>query len=237
MKDLFLADAHLGMPEDANYQRLLRFLDKQGDELRSLFLLGDMFEFWSNFRTPPAPYRPLVASLEGLAKRGVRVYWVEGNHDFHLRRYFADREGFWILPDGGLVDLGTSKVYVAHGDLVDPHNTSYLRLRRILRSWPLALLTGTLPIPILEKIAARMSHESKKVRRTYDRSEELAPLLEAHARRHLAEGADAVITGHYHTPMQRSWEDGTMIALGDWIHDYSYVEHRDGVFTLLRYSE
>jgi len=237
MKDLFLADAHLGHPDDDNYRRLLRFLDEQRGELRTLVLLGDIFEFWSNFRTPPTPYRPLIEALERLAQRGTRIYWVEGNHDFHLRRYFEKQLGFRVLPDGGYVDLVASRVYVAHGDLVDPHNRSYLRLRRILRSRPLALLTGILPVTLLERIAARMSRESKKVRRTYNRLEELVPLLEDHARRHLKPGVSAVITGHYHSPFQSQVEGGVMIALGDWLHDFSYAEHRDGIFTLRRYAE
>lgn len=232
MRDIFLADAHLGIPTDDNYRRLIDFLTGLQGEVRTLFLLGDIFEFWSNFRQAPQSYQPLVDVLESLAAQGCEIVWVEGNHDFHLERYFGRRERFRILPDGGSHELDGQTVYVAHGDLVDPANHSYLRLRRVLRSSLIALITGVVPISLLERIAARMSRASKKRRRSYDRQAELTPLLEKHAAKHIADGARAVITGHYHTPLCKQLSGGTMIALGDWIHDYSYAEHHNGTFTL-----
>jgi len=232
MTDIFLADAHLGRPDDQNYQYLMTFLGNLKGNIRTLFLLGDIFEFWGNFKRPPHAYQPLVTLLEELAELGAQIVWVEGNHDFHLQRYFGRHKNFRILPDGGMVELGDTSVYVAHGDLVDLDNHSYLRLRRILRSPLIALFSGFLPLALLDYIAARMKHESKKRRRSYDRQAELLPLLNKHATRHLNAGAAAVITGHYHTPLCRQLDGGTMIALGDWIHDFSYAEHHDGVFTL-----
>jgi len=236
MKDLFLADAHLGAPDDLNYQRLMDFLGTIQGEVRTLFLLGDIFEFWGNYNRPPRAYRPLAKRLEEIAAHGTQIVWVEGNHDFHLQRYFGRRAGFRVLPDGGTVELDGRPVYIAHGDLVDPDNHSYLRLRRWLRSPLTALLTGILPLALLDLIALLMSRESKKRRHRYDRQNELIPLLEKHARDHFARGATAVVTGHYHTPLYRELEGGTMIALGDWIHDFSYAEHEDGVFTLKQFS-
>jgi len=235
MKDIFLADAHLVAPDDLNYQRLMGFLNSLKGNVRTLFLLGDIFEFWGNFNHPPRAYQPLTARLEELVAHGAQIVWVEGNHDFHLQRYFGRRPGFRILPDGGMVDLGHDSVYIAHGDLVDPDNLNYLRLRRLLRSSFLAFLTGTLPQTLLDRIAARMSRESKKRRRSYDRQKELLPLLEQHAIRHLKSGAAAVVTGHYHMPLFRKIGAGTLIALGDWIDDFSYAEHDNGVFELKRY--
>ena len=237
MRDIIIADAHLGTPNDLNYQRLLAFLKSLEGEVDTLVLLGDLFEFWSNFRTVPPSYRPLVQQLEEMSRSGTEIVWVEGNHDFHLKRYFGKQPNFRILPDGGMIHLGETPVYVAHGDLVDPHNSGYLRLRGILRSRFVAILTGFLPIPLLEKIATRMSRESKKRRRSYNRQAELEPLLEGHAAPWLARGAKAVVTGHYHTPIHKQLEQGDIISLGDWIHDFSYAEHRNGHLELRTFTD
>jgi len=237
MMDIFLADAHLGSPGDPNYQRLLEFLKSIRGEVRQLFLLGDLFEFWGNFSRPPRAYRPLVDMLDLLAADGVQITWVEGNHDFHLQRFFGRRQGYRVLPDGGYIALDGKTVYIAHGDLVDTQNLAYLKLRRFLRSPFAAFLARLLPLAVLDRIASRMSHESKSRRLTYDRPADLLPMLEQHASTHFASGADAVITGHYHTPLVSSHGDGVMIALGDWMQDFSYVEYRAGVFILKSYSD
>jgi UDP-2,3-diacylglucosamine hydrolase len=235
MKDIFLADAHLGSPDDPNYRYLLDFLDGLCGEVRNLFLLGDLFEFWSNFKHAPTNYHPVLETLDKLIAAGANITWVEGNHDFHLQRYFGKRTGYRILPDGGKVELDGKQIYIGHGDLVDRNNHNYLKLRKVLRSGVIAWLTGILPLSVLDKIAARMSNESKKRRRTYDRRAELAPMLEAHAERMIEDGVSAVFTGHYHTPMEKNLPGGVMIALGDWIHDYSYAVHEDGNFSLKSY--
>ena len=236
MKDIFLADAHLGTPNQINYQHLLHFLGSLEGQVRRLFLLGDIFEFWSNFSKVPSTYKPLVEVLERLAAQGCHITWVEGNHDFHLHRYFGRQRNFDILPDGGEVQVDDKVVFIAHGDLADPGNQSYLRLRRILRSPLVAFLTGILPVSLLETIASKMSQESKRRRRSYQEQEELIPLLEKYALPYLDQGAAAVITGHYHTPLYREFDQGVMIALGDWMRDYSYVEHDNGRFMLKSYT-
>jgi len=57
------------------------------------------------------------------------------------------------------------------------------------------------------------------------------PLLQLHAQRRFSEGCSAVVSGHFHCPCLETGE-GTMVALGDWISQYSYATLEDGVFSL-----
>ena len=90
-RDIFLADAHLLHPQQDNYQRLLGFLGAQRGQLRTLYILGDLFEFWVGYRHLIfAPYVPLLNALGDLQQAGTEIVYVEGNHDFHLGPYFRD---------------------------------------------------------------------------------------------------------------------------------------------------
>lgn len=234
MKDIFLADAHLSDPDATNYARLLDFFADLQGEARTLFLLGDIFEFWIGYRhTVFAPYVPVLEALRRLRQSGTEIVYVEGNHDFHLGHYFEQVLGCRVLPDGGEIVLEQYKIFLAHGDLVDPSDTGYRRLRKVLRSRPMRWLKGAIPPDLAWKIAVWAGQQSRK---RHDAERRLPEdLLLAHAREHFADGCDAVITGHFHLPWMRQDAEGTVIALGDWIDQYSYGIFEDGTFRLASY--
>jgi UDP-2,3-diacylglucosamine hydrolase len=233
MRDIFIADAHLVDPEDPNYRRLLSFFEEQRGRIRTLFLLGDIFEFWMGYRhTVFAPYVPLLEALRRLRESGTEIVYVEGNHDFHMGPYFENVLGCRILPDGGPIDLDGRKVFIGHGDLVNPDDRGYRVLRRFLRSRTLRRLKNLIPPDwawAIARWAGRRSRGSSSERR--------APvdMLMAHARELFAEGYCAVVTGHFHEPSLTETESGTMVALGDWIERYSYAVFENGRFELRSY--
>ncbi|RMF45398.1 MAG: UDP-2,3-diacylglucosamine diphosphatase [Deltaproteobacteria bacterium] len=237
MKDLFIADAHLLEPEDANYRDLLAFLGAQADQIRNLVILGDLFEFWiGSDRTVPGRYRPLLTLLEELHRRGVRLTYVEGNHDFHLGPFFRDRLECRILPDGGSIELDGLRIHLAHGDLVDPTDTGYRLWRALVRSRAVRLLAGLAPQHLTWNIARALSRRSRK-RRAGKPEFDPTELLKGYARRQLAAGHDLVVTGHYHHPMQIDFEQGRLVALGDWIGGRSYAVLEDGELKLLDWRD
>ncbi|MDT8440313.1 MAG: UDP-2,3-diacylglucosamine diphosphatase [Desulfuromonadales bacterium] len=235
MRALFLADAHLRRPTDANYRALLDLLDKQCGRLDLLVLLGDLFEFWAGDRKVlHASYQPLLAALERLTGSGTRLICVEGNHDFDLGRHFRDRLGARVLADGGSIELDGQQVFLAHGDLANPDDRGYLLLRRLLRSAPLRLLIRHLPIDLVLAIAMHSSRQSRARRNERGRQERVRRLLTAYADPILAAGHDLVVTGHFHLPLRLQLPHGELIALGDWIAQYSFLSYTDGRFELQR---
>ncbi len=130
MKAIFLADAHLRHPQDNNYQLLLDFLDQQ-KELDALFLLGDIFEFWIGYKHLAfTTYIPLLEQLRRLSESGTKLFFVEGNHDFHLGSYFTETLNCTVIPDQQQVDWDGLKIMISHGDLLNPD-----RYYRYLRSF------------------------------------------------------------------------------------------------------
>jgi len=236
MKDIFIADAHLRYPEDENYQRLLQFLDEQGDDLRTLYLLGDIFEFWVGYRhTVFAPYVPLLASLQRLSQRGVKMVFVEGNHDFRVGPYISETLGCQVLPDGGALQLDEQRLFVCHGDLLNPNDRGYRVLRRVLRSGLLGGLIKLLPPDWTWEIARWASRQSQQHRVKKDQTWSPHELFASFAEERFAEGFGVVVSGHFHTPWRMETDKGLFIALGDWISQYSYLVYSNGEFSLRTY--
>jgi len=232
MKDLFLADAHLHDPSDENYRCLLDFLAAEEGEIRTLYLLGDLFDFWvGDPRGVYPPYQPLLAALQRLHAGGTRIVYVEGNHDFLLGPRFSAPLRATILPSGGIVDCDGLRVRIDHGDLLNPDDRAYRCWRALIRSRLARLAYALAPARLTWTVAAALSRRSKRRhgrRRTWDPRQ----LIRTHAARHFAEGCDVVVTGHFHTPFLERDGAHTVVALGDWIHQYSYAVCENGQFSL-----
>jgi UDP-2,3-diacylglucosamine hydrolase len=236
MRVVFVADAHLLQPTDANYRALLAFLAEQRGRTDILVLLGDICEFLvGGPATLPPAYLPLFSALRQLQGSGTQLIYVEGNHDFHLAPCFRNRFPCRVLPDGGVLDIDGRRVLLVHGDLANPADRGYRLLRTLLRSSAVRLLVRTLPPAWIWRIAERASQASRCSRHDKSRRWPARDILLPYARTCLAEGYQAVVTGHFHQPFQERVGDGELIALGDWITQYSYAVWEDGGFRLEHY--
>lgn len=235
MRAVFLADAHLRDPADDNYRKLLAFLAEQEGRTDLLALLGDICEFLVGYPHGVFPaYRPLIDALARLQRSGTRLIYVEGNHDFHLAPFFDRHLPCQVWPDGGVIELDGRRVLLVHGDLADPSDRGYRILRGGLRSAPLRLLLRLLPPAWTWRIAARAGRASRCRNRVHP-PRPARELLIAYARRELAAGCQAMVSGHYHQPFHTLLAEGELISLGDWITQYSYAVWEDGTFRLENY--
>jgi UDP-2,3-diacylglucosamine hydrolase len=236
MQDLFIADAHLRDPNDANYRRLLEFLSGKIGQVRTLYLLGDIFEFCLGYRhVVYVAHVPLFCCLERMRQAGTRIVYVEGNHDFNLGDYFAADIGCTVLPDGGMVEIDGLQVYLAHGDLTDASDRGYRLLRSFFRSRLIRFLSGWIHPDRIRSIGDWSGKNSAGKKRPARPVAEIKAILLESAERAFAAGASVVVVGHYHTPLCEKTENGTLIALGDWIENSSYAVCEDGLFRLEEY--
>jgi UDP-2,3-diacylglucosamine hydrolase len=233
MKDVFLADAHLRDPGDENYRRLLTFLEGLRGKTRTLYLLGDIFEFWIGYRHAVfSAYVPVLEALRRLREDGTDLVFVEGNHDFNMGPYFEQILGCRVIADDAAVDVDGLRIYLAHGDLADPADSGYRLLRRLLHS-RFTLFLARLVTPDLPWAISRwMGRQSRKQYGTRSLRRQPEELILAHARRRFSEGHQAVVTGHFHHSLFLADPAGTVVALGDWIDQYSYAVLEDGAFRL-----
>ncbi len=232
MKAIFLADAHLRNVQDTNYQVLLEFLNQQKD-LDALFLLGDIFEFWYGYENVVfSAYVPILETLRRLSAAGTRIVFVEGNHDFNIGPYFSQELNCRIMTEPGIIEWDGLTMLLCHGDQLkrDPF---YALLRAFWRSHPLKWLSWLVSPDLVWRFGIWLSNKSDKHKadRTHH---DPTPHLTEEAKKQQGR-IQALICGHYHYPLETEFQSVRIVALGDWIHQFSYLEILDGQFELKSY--
>lgn len=238
MRTIFIADAHLRHKDDRNYRLLMDFLAGLRGTADTLYILGDLFEFWIGYRQVPfTHYLPLLDLLRELTASGVRLVYLEGNHDFHLGPFFTETLGATVHPGPVEVELGGKRVYLCHGDEVNRQDYPYRLLRFILHNRLTRAAVPLVPPAVASWIAERMARESKKQHGERRQRWDYAALLRAFAAERFREGADVVISGHFHLPLLESSGGKTLLSLGDWLTHFTYGEWADGTFSLKGYRD
>ncbi|MBW1646230.1 MAG: UDP-2,3-diacylglucosamine diphosphatase [Deltaproteobacteria bacterium] len=235
MKAIFLADAHLRHPDDDNYRRLEAFLRQLPADVDNLFVLGDFFDFW--FGYPAAvfsAYVPILAALEQLARRGVQLYFLAGNHEVNLGPYFPLRLRAHTGDHHLSVNLDHQLVYLAHGDLLDDRQLWYRRWRRLLKSAAMNRLLRAVPPSVAWNIAGRLSAGSRQAGQT---AAGIPDHLDDSLKTIFQTGHQAAVIAHFHQAGEKRIEcqgrQFPVYFLGDWLTDFSYLELSDGRFRLL----
>lgn len=236
MRKIFIADAHLRAPEDANYRTLLRFLDTLPSDTDTLYLLGDIFEFWvgSPERVNPQ-YQPLLVGLKKVRGRGVRIVYFEGNHDFHLSRFFEEQLQAEVYREGARLELAGEPVYLCHGDQINRADWRYRVLRGVLHGPLVAALVPFVPDPLKDRIASAMAGRSRRQHQSRRDRWDYPSLLRRFAAERCRAGYRVVVTGHFHHPLFERHDGCVLLALGDWITQFSYGQWLDGEFSLRQF--
>ncbi len=231
MKDwLFISDAHLSEHDRLRQERLIAFLEQNRSELSCLVILGDLFEFWFGFPGYVDPaYRPICDTLHSLAREGVRLIYLEGNHDFSMGSYFKDVLGCEVHPHSHLLELEGKKVFLSHGDGVYPGDVGYRLFRRLLKNRLVYTLIRMLGPVRSQKLKVFLSHREWMHRPTLP-GEEKGMSEEGFVREQFARGADVVVLGHSHVPCQKTFvlQDRTCyyFNVGDWVEHDSFLRFR-----------
>jgi UDP-2,3-diacylglucosamine hydrolase len=240
MRRVFIADAHLQKPEDDNYRYLLRFLSELQGTTKSLFILGDLFEFWiGNSKKIYPHYYPVLHILQELSASGTEIFYFEGNHDFHLDRFFMENIQAKVYPNPTVLELDGKRAYICHGDQINSRDHGYRLLRFILHSRITKRLVPLIPAALAFRIAEHLSQRSKSKHGKRNSKWNYEELLKDFADEKFRDGCDAVISAHYHHPILFKKHNGrelSLMALGDWIYQYSYGEWIDGELSLRYYK-
>lgn len=127
MKNIyFISDAHLGsraIPHARQQERrLVRFLDEIKDKAQAVFMLGDMFDFWFEYRmVVPRGFTRFLGKVSELTDKGVEVHYFTGNHDIWCLDYLEKECGVILHRQPTTMELGDKAFYLGHGDgLGDP---------------------------------------------------------------------------------------------------------------------
>ena len=135
----FISDAHLGSRAIAHgrtqERRLVRFLDDIKDKAGAVYILGDLFDFWYEYKlVVPKGYTRLLGKLSELTDLGVEVHFFTGNHDIWCYDYFERECGMVIHREPLTIELGDQTFFLAHGDGLGDPDPKFRFIRTIFRN-------------------------------------------------------------------------------------------------------
>ncbi len=236
MSTFFVSDFHLGEPDPdrdrEKYRLFCRFLDRVGADLDHLLILGDLFDFWFEYRhLIPKRHLAILFRLRDLVVAGVRVTYVCGNHDFWIGDFMETELGFSVVRDELSIDSPQGRVLVLHGDGVAPSDWKYRMLKRVLRNRVNIALYRLFPSSAAYGLALTVSRRS----RGHTEQRPLDSFVEEYvdfARGKFAEGYFAVVCGHIHFPEIRRIGNNCYVNSGDWLSHFSFVRFDGSEFSL-----
>jgi UDP-2,3-diacylglucosamine hydrolase len=235
METLFLSDVHLGLgtrsEERAKEDRLLAFLEAARPSTEELYILGDLFDLWFEYRTViPKGFHRTLSAIQRYTDGGIPVNFLTGNHDFWMGDFFETELGVSVLTDPTEVTVQGKRVYLHHGDGLGLNDPGYRFIKPILRS----RLSIKLYRWLHPDIGVRLARGSSRSSRAYTSAKDFGEdegMIE-HATAKIAAGADVVVMGHRHVPVLRQIGTGVYVNLGDWITHNSYGCMAGGVMHL-----
>lgn len=241
----FASDFHLGSPNHNESRiredRIVRWLSMIEPTCSELFLMGDIFDFWFEYRTVvPKGYVRLFGKLASMSDAGIKIWFFKGNHDMWVEDYFTKEMGIEIVSDELVIERGGKSFYLHHGDGLGPGDANYRILRKIFRNPVCRWLFSILPPRIGLGIANGWSSKSRIVN---TRKEEVFmgeenEWLAIHSKEVLKkQHYDYFIYGHRHLPMIINLGNNSQyFNIGEWFGFNSYAVF-DGEELSLKYFE
>jgi UDP-2,3-diacylglucosamine hydrolase len=239
MRTIFLADAHLASPGDSNYRLLLRFLRELEGNAETLFIMGDLFDFWLGFPSQPfRQYDAVLDALLSLTRSGCRLVYFEGNHDFHLGSIFRDRLGAEIHTGPAVLQVQGRRLYLCHGDQINRADRGYRLLRRLLHNRPVAATVAHFPPSLAMLIKERLQHASRSSYQTKSARWDYRGIIRNFAGTVRDMECDGLVVGHFHLAFRETLDGPpfTILSLGDWMEQFTYGEMVDGELLLKTYQ-
>jgi UDP-2,3-diacylglucosamine hydrolase len=222
---VFLSDAHLNQ-DDRHSRAFVSFAEAAASGGVALFLLGDVFDLW--FGTPGLTFgfqRPIIERLRELRREGLRIYYVEGNRDFFLKK---DHEGttFDAVSEGEMrAAVGEKRLVLSHGDTVNRADFAYRFWKGISKNRISYGSVARLPSSVILPLADRIERKLRRSNRRYKGS---FPEREARdfSLRLFSQGVDFVVLGHFHQErLVRFSQDGAskvLAVLPAWREGWRY---------------
>ncbi len=217
----FVSDLHLRAERPDLVRRFAAFLaDTVAANVESLFILGDLFEYWIGDDDLADPFNADVCNLlRSAADMGTSLYFIAGNRDFLIGPRFAAAARMMLLDDAVKVGAHGTATLLLHGDTVCTDDLPYQEFRRMVRTaeWQQRFLAR----PLAER---RAEIENLRRRSTEAMRAKTAEIMDANpqaVRLTLTEhGCRRLIHGHTHRPGREEIDlptgRGERYVLSDW---------------------
>jgi UDP-2,3-diacylglucosamine hydrolase len=214
----------------------VRWLDTIKEDASELFLVGDVFDFWFEYkRAVPRGFMRFFGKLAELSDAGIKISMFKGNHDMWMFGYFKTELDVEIISDELIIERQGKLLYLHHGDGVGPGDEKYKLLKKVFRSdfcqWMFAMLHPSIGIGLALGWSNKSRLSVKKIERF--RGEQQEWLFNYSKELIQLQPFDYCIFGHRHLPLDLKLnEKSRYINLGEWINFNSYAVLENGEISL-----
>ena len=230
-KIYFASDQHLGAPTtETSFIREKKFvtwLDTVKQDAEAIFLLGDLFDFWFEYKTVvPKGFVRVLGKLAEIKDAGIPIHFFVGNHDLWMHDYFEKELNIPVYYAPKEFIINNKKFLIGHGDGLGPGDKGYKRMKKVftfpLFKWCFRWLHPDLGVAL----GQYMSVKNKLISGDEDATflgEENEWLVQYCKRKLTEKHYDYFIFGHRHLPLEIKLQANSMyVNLGDWIQYFTY---------------
>ncbi len=217
---LFISDLHLSEAIPRTVAAFEHFIRVTADQADSVFILGDLFEYWIGDDMLADPFVARMAALmHTLSERGIALYIMHGNRDFLMGKRFMKAAGAIWLPDPIAITAFGTRIALAHGDALCTEDRGYQVFRRFARNTLVQWLFLAWPFRWRRALAENMRKKSQA-----GRERPVSPRYDVTARGVAAlfrrSRAGTIVHGHTHRPARHQEPGGVRWVLPDWELDH-----------------
>ncbi len=231
-KIYFASDNHLGAPNGkaslAREKKFVAWLDTIKHDAAAIFLLGDLFDFWFEYKTVvPKGFTRTLGKLAEITDSGIPVYFFVGNHDLWMDDYFETELNIPVYHKPKDFKFNDTTFLIGHGDGLGPGDKGFKRMKKVFTNPVSKWFYRWLHPDIGVTLGNYLSRKNKLISGDEDVKflGEDNEWLVLYAKRKLTEKhRDYFIFGHRHLPMEIALTDkATYVNLGDWISYFTYA--------------
>lgn len=231
-KAYFASDQHFGAPNDLESRIrekcFIRWLDEIKPDCQYLFLLGDLFDFWFEYRqVVPRGFVRVLGKLAELSDSGIQIFFWTGNHDLWMRDYLEKEINATVFRDRKTFVINKTRFFIAHGDGLGPGDKGYKRMKKVFTNKIAQFLFYLLHPDFAVWLGITTSRKNKLISGDADVKflGEENEWLAIYSRKKLEmEHFDYFVFGHRHLPMQIDLgENSKYVNLGDWVDHFTYA--------------
>lgn len=244
-KVYFASDQHLGAPtQEASFPREKKFvswLNEVKKDADAIFILGDLFDFWFEYKTVvPKGFVRVLGKLAEIKDSGIPIYFFVGNHDLWMNDYFEKELNIPVYHSPQEFIINKKTFLIGHGDGLGPGDTGYKRMKKVftfpLFQWMFRWLHPDLGV----KLGQYMSVKNKLISGDEDAKflgEENEWLVQYCKKKLTEKQYDFFVFGHRHLPMEiELQENSKYINLGDWVSFFTYGVFKKTEFILTKFN-
>jgi len=218
-KHLFISDLHLAPERPDIIQLFIQFMNNQAAQAESLYILGDLVEYWLGDDDQAEGLNEAFKALKDQADKGLKIYLMHGNRDFLMGEDLARRTGCTLIQEPYIATLENCPVLLLHGDILCTDDLRYQELRKMLRNpaWQTDFLSKSMAER--KQMALALRKQSKEETQTKDMNiMDVNTLAVTNA--FIDNHVSLMIHGHTHRPAIHETEvnnaPAKRIVLGDW---------------------